>query len=278
MRTLAERLDRLLRDKKLSRRAIAREAAVTPAAVTKWLRGTKPRKQTLIVLCARLHISYRWLTEGVGEQDAPGIEMEVHSLPALAEYLRATRPPQIELGELRSQYSALSAEHSRMAAIYQHKVDSIDAELADKVTAAQRKLISANQVGKKDLENTYGSVFLPLVNSAATINDLLIQLKSAARAMGGQRRLAAALKVSPQQLNDWLSGRVSPSGKATLRLFNWIGKREDTKTKVPGARERPRDHRRSKQKESNDEPTSDQQKSSPIGKKKSTQKRPSVKH
>ena len=51
---------------------------------------------------------------------------------------------------------------------------------------------------------------------------LLERLRKATAERGQQAKLAETLGVSPQKVNDWLSGRVEPSGETTLRLLHWV--------------------------------------------------------
>lgn len=48
---------------------------------------------------------------------------------------------------------------------------------------------------------------------------------------GAQAGLAAWLGVTPQRLNDWLSGDSEPGGETTLHLLEWATAEEVTQKK-----------------------------------------------
>ena len=51
---------------------------------------------------------------------------------------------------------------------------------------------------------------------------LIARLKDYCSARGRQAEVARAIDVSPQRINDWLAGRVLPSGEQALALLAFL--------------------------------------------------------
>jgi hypothetical protein len=58
------------------------------------------------------------------------------------------------------------------------------------------------------------------------LDKLLDRLTDLTGVPGGKSGLARAIGITPQQLNDWFSGRCKPNGEMTLRLLSWVIARE----------------------------------------------------
>jgi DNA-binding phage protein len=61
----------------------------------------------------------------------------------------------------------------------------------------------------------------PFMRQVAAPEDLIDQVLNLTRERGAKAKLARALKVSRQRLNEWLSGRSKPSARYLLLLLNW---------------------------------------------------------
>jgi transcriptional regulator with XRE-family HTH domain len=55
---------------------------------------------------------------------------------------------------------------------------------------------------------------------------LLERLRRATEERGRKVKLAAWMRVHPQCITDWLSGRKEPGGETTLRLLHWVQQQE----------------------------------------------------
>jgi transcriptional regulator with XRE-family HTH domain len=205
------RLRRVMGDKGLSRNDLVREAVVSPSAVDKWLTGTVPRDRTLKLLCANLRVRYTWLRDGIGDPYIKTVEGAPGSLPFFAAYVQ-------EINAIRADY-----EHAR---------EELKAKFEQDLKVAARRLNEKNEALKKRLIDTHMAVSSPVQQLPFTIQNLRERLNRIARAMGSQAELAHSLdlgnrsKVSPQRLNDWLKGRVEPSGDTALRLLAWVQAKE----------------------------------------------------
>lgn len=54
---------------------------------------------------------------------------------------------------------------------------------------------------------------------------------------GSRKRLAEALSIRPQQLNDWLSGNFMPSGEYTLLLLDWLEQAMEKKQPITNGKD-----------------------------------------
>ena len=64
----------------------------------------------------------------------------------------------------------------------------------------------------------------------AKLAELLRRIEGATSQRGKKTELAKFLGVTPQGLNDWLSGRREPGGEVTLLMLEWVSAEE---TKQP---------------------------------------------
>ncbi len=71
--TFAERLRRLIDDKKISQAAVARGLEISPTRIIEWLSGEvkKPQRKTLYKLCDFFGCDFEWLKDGTGEPFPP---------------------------------------------------------------------------------------------------------------------------------------------------------------------------------------------------------------
>jgi len=63
-------------------------------------------------------------------------------------------------------------------------------------------------------------------NMQQQLPKLIERLQNATKERGQRAELAREFKISPQQVNDWLHGRMEPSGEYTLRLLQWVEQQE----------------------------------------------------
>jgi transcriptional regulator with XRE-family HTH domain len=69
---------------------------------------------------------------------------------------------------------------------------------------------------------------------ANLLKGLLKRLREATAERGMKVKLAGWMKVHPQSITDWITGRKEPSGETTLRLLQWV-EQEERKQKSPGS-------------------------------------------
>jgi transcriptional regulator with XRE-family HTH domain len=198
--------------KGLSRRALAHAAHVSLSAVDKWLTGTRPRDWTLKMLSANLRVNYRWLAEGAAEQPFPEtLEIAIRSPASLDRYYE--------------EVAAIDQDYAEGKAKLEETLKELRGEYRHKLRLAAERLREANEHRdeKEGLQNTYWRVVVASVGSPdSLIAEVIEALKQHATRLGSQKALAGELGVTPQQLNDWLSGRVKPNWERTLRLRDWI--------------------------------------------------------
>ena len=70
-----------------------------------------------------------------------------------------------------------------------------------------------------------------VTDSPMTLALLMESVKAKAEPRGTKAALARTLHVTPQQVNDWLTGRSKPNGEDALQLFLWVNGKLDLKTK-----------------------------------------------
>src|ERR1044072_5689957 len=83
--------------------------------------------------------------------------------------------------------------------------------------------------------------------------DLRCRVQRASAAFGVKAELARKLNVTPQAVNQWLSGVSAPDAENTLQLLKWVTAEEAQKQRSPGsasntarAATRRKDHRETK--------------------------------
>jgi DNA-binding transcriptional regulator YdaS (Cro superfamily) len=58
------------------------------------------------------------------------------------------------------------------------------------------------------------------------MEELMAALRKRCEAIGSQAEAARRIGVSPQRVNDWLAGRVKPSGDQVLALLDFLKSRK----------------------------------------------------
>ncbi len=208
--------------KGISRRELARRVGVTPAAVRKWLKHTRPRDHVIIVLGLELETSIPWLAEGVGQpsdrDNLPPSLVAAHFIADREEIRREQR-------ELRRRYEELIARTERLA----------------KRTRPQMIFVNKDQsLIRKRLILSDKAVINSLMPLPANIGDLLDRLRRATAIRGEKKALADHLGVSQQQLSDWLTTTEKrktsipkPGGEITLRMLAWVQAKEAHQNESP---------------------------------------------
>ena len=194
----AERLKWAMARKRAGVRAFARMVSVTPAAVRKWLRSTLPRERLLAVCAQVLDVDPTWLAVGVGQPDRVTEDVRERRLVGVAELVWHRQQIDKATVRLRQEIEKLLEAESRLR--------------------DQGVEIFPN----RDLQNIRKRVFVSAMNPAASLENILRRLLQISHQVGGQKALAARLRVTPQQLNNWLSGRRRPRGDRTLQLLSWV--------------------------------------------------------
>jgi transposase-like protein len=67
------------------------------------------------------------------------------------------------------------------------------------------------------------------------LDELLDRVRRATNGRGRKTELARMLGVTPQRLNDWLSGINVPGGEVTLQMRDWVIAWEDQQKKRAGS-------------------------------------------
>jgi transcriptional regulator with XRE-family HTH domain len=76
---------------------------------------------------------------------------------------------------------------------------------------------------KQNLTNTGEPVnSSPVAKGKTLVENLIAEVKALTEARGARTKLARHLGVTPQRLNDWLSGEHEPSAETTLALNAWV--------------------------------------------------------
>jgi hypothetical protein len=72
------------------------------------------------------------------------------------------------------------------------------------------------------------------IRAGENLDALLARLQRAATARGKKAELAKFLRVSPQQVNSWLTSVNAPNGEVTLLMQQWVIAQENNKN-APGS-------------------------------------------
>jgi transcriptional regulator with XRE-family HTH domain len=81
--TFAERLERLIKEKKTSQKAVAEYAGLTGQSITEWKKeGTIPRADVALKMAEFLHVSVEYLVTGKdpGKPDTSGVIQQAEKL------------------------------------------------------------------------------------------------------------------------------------------------------------------------------------------------------
>lgn len=84
--------------------------------------------------------------------------------------------------------------------------------------------------------------------------DLRKRLALLTRPRGARAALARLFRVSPQAVNQWLSGDSNPTAETTLRLLQWV-EQEEAKQKTLGGACNTAKSKRTRARKSSENPT-----------------------
>jgi transcriptional regulator with XRE-family HTH domain len=144
----------------------------------------------------------------------------------------------------REDFHAVSFSRS-----YGSRVDHLEAQIVPSSDENRSNLIVEMQK-KVDAEVIKQYLINLPVKQHLTWSSLRNRLRVATRERGAQAEIARLLEVTPQAVAEWLAGASAPTADNTLRLFDWITKREAQQKQSAGSgRTRPaRKTRKSKSK------------------------------
>src|SRR5438132_1195440 len=94
--------------------------------------------------------------------------------------------------------------------------------------------------------------------STPRLNRVAARIKRLTQTPGDKTALAVRMEVTPQRLNDWLSGLYEPGGEITLRLLEWVQAAEakQQKKRAGSGRTQPTLKTRTKRKSKHEKPIS----------------------
>lgn len=242
----ADRLRQRLRDLELTQQKLADSTFVSRQTVTRWLSGAVPNAHRLVRLARFLMISPEWLLGGASKGRAQGQKepesgiqtllrniardrAERHEINATcyAEYLRGADELATPYARLMEHYQALLEQAEEVARVARKRVQELGNEFDHRMETAIREALGKTRAAKKKgLITSVYQLEVDHVKPAITLPDLLLRVHRLTEARGAKKQLAAEIRVTPQQLSDWLSEDYSPSGDVTLRLLAWVQARE----------------------------------------------------
>lgn len=73
------RLETVMEEKGLTMSEVARMIHTQPSTITRWRQGSRPQRNSMIMLAQALGVSLEWLARGTGPRNAPGNPQKVTS-------------------------------------------------------------------------------------------------------------------------------------------------------------------------------------------------------
>ena len=198
-----------MRTNRLSQRDLARMAGVSRQAVGTWLMSTAiPRGAATRRLAAAMGTSPQWLLLGQGTRP-PGLPYDEG-----ADFMTQLANASEFISPLMTEYQHLLKDSERRSESVKRKMR----DLSRRWHGTVREIFSKT-LGKENLTSKPKRLDVATMQSTPTLSELLSRARKLTREYGTRQKLAAKLKIKPQQLNSWLSGDRKPGGDYTLKML-----------------------------------------------------------
>lgn len=269
--TFADRLRRVIAERKITQSRLADMLLVTPSAVSGWLRGAMPYDRTVALIAAKLGVSKNWLLTGAGALEAR-YEPFTDVLRRISE--RATLFEQVE-----GEYEHLISDAKQRVEMLIERLREFRIRFRREGEKSARTKLELATLPGLHLTTSTSVVEDSLMRNVPSLDDLLTEVRRLTNRPGARKALSDRLKITQSQLSKWLSLRsdgatYSPSAANALKLLAWvIESRDAQQEKSPEGAQTP-PGQMAQLRNPNDETTkSDQRKSSARKRDKTTQKR-----